>query len=249
MEKDQKKDNSTRTKFVIEFEEHQPFDGVADCKFITSSELQKLASELFRGVFADFEGCLFEVWNNQNRGGFLESHISLLFNHGNYPGERVACEIPENKRTGSTAIDFQRRHDHQMRDGDRYYLTADGKDAIESLLTPMRFNHGKIDWKGIVSEWSETNTMMYGVKAPQYTKVSFIDLNNLCRLIFGDKDENGEKVEYQVSIVGAMNAPYPGMMPNMMSNYMLSITRVSEKQIKSLYEKLGFVTSASNVVR
>lgn len=240
-----------RDKFVIQLDEHEPFEATAETKYITSNEFCKLVSELFKGVFADYEGCTFDVSN----GG--EPTISLIFNHGKYDENAiVACSRPDAKDTdGSTVIRSIRRRDVQLRDGDRYYLTEDGKDALKELLTPRAYNGSKVNWGSIVQDIVDRTASTYYMPSnqiPQYTRVSFIDIKRLCSLIYGRKMENGDQMDYQVTIaspLSQMNYSMNGM-PVGASNYVLSITRASLKEVTKMYEKLGYSTMmGTNIVR
>lgn len=234
-----------RDKFKIEADPIA-FDAIAESKYVTSQELCRLTSELFREVFADFEGCIFETGN----GG--EPTMSLIFNHQKYSEDDiVACERSGNKASGSSVLDRTRNRDRQLQDGDRYYLTEDGKDVVMTLLTGRMFNNGNPNWRNIVSDWTDRTVVnLYSnQQLPQYTKVSFIDLRNLCRLIFGSKVD-GDNVDYSVTIASALTpAGYQTMGMPMNCNYMLNITRASAKEVAAVYEKLGFGTMGTHIVR
>lgn len=243
---DQKK-NEQRKKFTVTIEEHVPFDPIAGTKYLTSNDLCKMTSELFRGIFADFEGCIF----NASSG---EPMIELIFNHGKYEeGATVACSMAGSKDSGSDILNRTRNRDRQLREGDRYYLTEDGMDLVETLLIPRMYNNGKPKWAEIVGDHIERNMVnMYSYQQqPQYTRVSFIDLRSLAKFIFGDKDKNGEDVDYSVAIAAALT-PNPTMgyqgVP-MNQNYMLTVTQVFAKEIAAIYERLGFGTMGTHIVR
>lgn len=243
------KTENKRDKFVIQLDEHEPFNATAETKYITSNEFCKLVSELFRGVFADYEGCTFDVGN----GG--EPTISLIFNHGMYDDDAiVACHRKDGKDIdGSTIIRNIRRRDVQMREGDRYYLTDDGMDVVKDLLVPRAFNNGKPNWGSIVQDIVDRTTATYYMPAtqiPQYTRVSFIDIKRLCGLIFGRKIDDDQK-DYQVSIASPLNQmSYANGMPVGASNYVLSITRASLNEVTKMYEKLGYSSMmGTNIVR
>lgn len=235
-----------REKFKIEVEEPVAFDAIAESKYLTSNELCRLTSELFKTVFADYEGCVFNSING-------EISMSLIFNHGKYDDDTiVACERSGSKNSGSIVVDRTRNRDRQLREGDRYYLTEDGKDVVMSLLTPRAFNNGNPNWREIVSEWTDRSAMnMYSYQQlPQYTKVSFIDLRNLCKLIFGSKID-GDTVDYSVAIAASLTPNGYHAMGNMSMNmnYMLNITRASAKEVVAVYEKLGFGSMGTSIVR
>ena len=235
-----------REKSLIVNEEPAILPTIAKTAYLSSNEFCKLTSELFKGVFADSEGCFFEAGNG-------EPTISLLFNHGQYDKDAVvACELLGGQASGSSIIDRTRNRDRQMMDGDRYYLTEDGKDACKSLLIPRLYNNGNPNWRSIVGEWSDNSVVnFYNMgQRPQYTKVSGISLSRLCGLLFGNKDENGEYVEYDVRIATALTpAGYPQNGMNMNVNYMLSITVVSSAEVAKIYEKLGYGTVGAHIIR
>lgn len=233
---------NTRTPFKIELEEHLPFNYIATTKYIPSNELAKAASDLFHGVFADYEGCMFEVPVNQPN---MAPYFSLVFNHGDYDeGAITACELANGARSGkSDVLSRVRYRDAQLQNGDRYYLTEDGKDVVKSLLMPQLFNNNNPNWQRIVSEYSEGRQGFYGYNTPQYTKASYIDPNRLCALLYGDKDGE-DMVEYHVSIFGPMNT-YQGQQT---ANYMLAITKVSVSEINDAYNKLG-LGSMSRIIK
>ena len=210
---------------------------------MTSDELCKRASELFKATFADFEGCIFEV---SQQG---EPSLSLVFNHGKYDSDAiVACELAGNKPSGSSLLDRTRRRDINNTEGDRYYLTEDGKDVIKELLLPRQFNNGKPNWKQICGDFVDRTVVnMYGTQAPQYTKVSFISLNRLAGLLFGTHIDEDLK-EYEVRIGAVMPQPMMGAM-QMQAKYMLQIMCASTKEVNEMYKKCGWATTGSNIVR
>ena len=48
--------NTERERFEIELDENLVFPSIADTAYMTSVELCKLTSELFKNIFADYEG-------------------------------------------------------------------------------------------------------------------------------------------------------------------------------------------------
>lgn len=228
-------DGKQRDTFKISIEEHAPFNGIASTAFVTSNDFLKMVSEIFKATFADYEGCVLET----TQGG--EPTVALLFNHGSYgENDTVACERAGGKTSGSSLLDRSRNRDRQLAEGDRYYITEDGKDAILPLLTSRSYNNGKPNWKLLVSEFTErTPQMIYGMgQVPQYTKISQLSLNRLCGLIFGT-NVDGDHLEYKVDLSIPVST-YSTFNPQLNTNYMLNIMRVSSAEIEKVYSKLGF---------
>lgn len=238
-------EETKRKKYEIELEKPVDLPAIAKTAYLSSNDLCKMVSELFKAAFADFEGCFFDATNG-------EPSVSLLFNHGKYDEDAVtACERVGGKMSGSSLIDRTRNRDRQMIEGDRYYLTEDGKDVISTLLTGRAFNNGNPNWKMLVSEWQDrsVSTMYNYGQTPQYTKVSNISLQRLCSLIFGKKNEDNDYVEYDVRVTMPLTAMgYPQNM-NMNKNYLLTITVVSSNEVAKVYEKLGLGTVGAHIIR
>lgn len=237
--------NTARQKFEIELDENMQFPSIADTAYMTSAELCKVTSELFRSVFADYEGCQFDVQGP-------EATISLLFNHGDYSNSDipVACELASSSKSGAVVIDRIRRMDSLRQNGDRYYLTEDGMDAISELLTERLYNNGKPNWKNIVSEYQDKSNSYGGYygyqQAPVYTKVSGISIKRLCGLLFGIKDEAGQKFDYDIKIASALN---PGFGNPSNAIYIMHISKVSVEELNNLLAKVGLTNNASNIIR
>lgn len=239
------KDETKREKFTIEVAEPLEFQTIAKTAYYSSNDFCKMVSELFSSVFADYEGCLFDATSNGM------ASISLIFNHGNYDEDATcATEKMGGKTSGSSLIDRSRIRDRQMTEGDRYYLTEDGKDAIMPLLNPVAFNNGNPNWRHLVSEIQDnSNGSYYNFgRGTQYTKVSNISLSKLCGLIFGTKDKNGDDLEYDVKLAAPMMNQYQ-VGNGITGNYMLTVTSISSEVVESLYRKMGWVSAGANIVR
>lgn len=238
-------EKESREKFKIIVDDLEVEPGVAQTNYVLSSEIQKKISELFKSVFADYEGCIFEVSNG-------EPTISLLFNRKKYDeNERLGCyRIGAN--SGSSIIDRRRNQDRQMQEGDRYYLTDDAKDVVSDLLIPRLYNNGNINWKLIVSDYQERNQNNYYMmpnQIPVYTKVSGLSLNRIlnANLLegFASKDKDGNKVEHGATLAAPLNY----MNYQQGSVYVLTITTITVNNLNKIYEKLGFGSAVSGIIR
>lgn len=243
---DQNKDK--RERYRIEMEEHVDFPETASTAYVSSQEICSLASEIFKAAFADCEGTCFDV--NQNG----EPTLSIIFNHGSYDENAiVGCERAGGNKVGNSIVDRTRARDRQLTEGDRYYLTEDGKDVVLSLLLPRVYNNGKPNWKLVVSDYVEAvSSPYYQNQRPQYTKVAFIDLRRVCKLIYGNKDKNGGEIDYDVKIKSVLGNQGQYMMPgmNIKPDYLLEVTSVPFNAIKKVYEKLGYsFGGGDNIIR
>ena len=225
------------------------FEPISEVEYIRSQELCSMIASVFHQAFADFHGCKFEVQQNG------EPTISLFFAHADHSNDSKPCACTlTNIRTGSNndVIQRARRRDTLMKDGDRYYLTEDGKDVITDLLIRKFIkNNGNVDWRTVVGEYSDQNNqnMWYGKPAIQYTKVSFIDPRLICKLIYGAKD-NDDNFDYGVQILCPLDNrinQFQMMGAPTSMNYMLKIERAHSKALNEVYNKIG-IAQGSNII-
>ena len=231
-----------RTPYVLDAE---PMDFAADAevKILTSNEFCRLVNEYFKAGFADYEGCFFDMSNNM-------PSITLVFNHVKHDENKVyAVDMVDNKKAGNTVIERSRMYDRLVREGDRYHITEDGIDIIKPLLIPRLFNNGKPNWGNIVADYVDRAPANYYMPqgGVQLTRIIGIDPKQICRILFGKK-EGDSWLDYGVDVKGnlATSNSFGG---NFAPNYVLNITKAYNEHIKKTYEKLGFGTAGSNIVR
>lgn len=241
------KANESTAEFKIVVEENDSFDPITDSTYMTSTAFGEKVSALFKSVFRDCEGCAFEI----NQQG--QAYIAVYFNHNEAPddGSRAAAvsrNIGAGSNVSNETIRRIRDNDNRNRFGDRYYLTKEGKEGIDDFLFDylLTRNNGKIQWDRITADVSQQG-QMYGQRALQYTKVSMLDPVKLASIIFGDTDENGERVEYGVSVL--KSAPQMSI-GNFQPVWILEIKRVFEKSLVGVCNSLGLAPSSGlNIIR
>lgn len=223
------------------------FKAVAEMEYIRSNDLCSLVASVFHTAFADFYGCLFEAQNGV-------PSLTLYFDHGKHEGSDLpcACEIASAATAkGNDVISRARTLDSLMKDGDRYYLTEDGKDVIADLLLRNVIDrNGKVNWKTVVADCQDTTTVnMWAQQAPIYTKVSMIDVARVARLVYGHKTmkDDNDTYDYGVTILTPLDIPNPFAMqaPNATHNYLLEIKRVPKKIIDEVSRQIGIIQGSS----
>lgn len=234
--------------FKIEVLEHERFDHIVDEKFVTSGEFCKKVSELFRSIYSDYEGCCYEV-NQQGLGT-----IGLFFNHAEITDENrkaaITRIIPEDSGINSDVVRRIRTNDFRSKNGDRYFLTKEGKEGLDDFVIPNMVNYktGKVQWDKITAEVAN-GTAYYGQPPVVYTKVSLIDPGKIAALIYGETDEEGEHWVYDVVRLSSM--PMVGNIGgNFESQYMLKIRRVYEPEVVKLSNQMGVsLANGINITR
>lgn len=242
-----------RVAFAIDIKEHEKFEHISDTKFISSNDFCSIVSQVF-SVYEDFEGCSFEPVSGTNY-----HMIALYFNHRlvnvNPEGHTLAITKEEaSANVKNQTLRSTRNFTNRYYNGDKFYLTGDGKDGLKPFLfdsSAVRTIYNQnwdVNWSKVVTEAAETNYI--GGPQQQYTKVSFIDPAKLATAIFGEKDEDGTKWVYGVRILRSLPSISIGTNGNVNNNFMLSIDRVCESEVTKLAQMFGLgVSSGLNIIR
>ena len=238
---------------VLTLEEPVPFESIADEVFKTSRDFCGIVSEVFKHVFADYEGCTIEGLKNSP-----DICIVMYFNHKDHIGDTRPCAVSKDndpQNTQNETLRSLRRYSNLVNNGDRYFVT----DATKELLKPFMMNipsiiknNGDIIWKNIVSEIADPQSQFSGIRT-QYTKLSHISINRIAEFIFGnevDPETDNLKWEYNVRIASSMYRPN-GYFGNTNPNYLLAIERISRNEVDKLSQLMGFANFAQglNIIR
>ena len=246
------KENKTdRKPYELKFEPVE-FSPIGAFKITTSSDLGKLANEVFKQSFVDYEGIIFDPGANG-----AEPTFELIFNHGKYEETDdtvfgVKSAIDADVAVGTNPLDKLRRIDNICANGAKYYATEDLKDVVTKLLVPSLYKGGNIKWNQIVVEYAERSPyQMYNNRADaQYTKIRGISAKRLAAFLFGFKTDNDE-YDYDIRVIGqsllGQNANFGTSAKA--SNWVLQISRASLAEVTELYKAYGFNPSASNIIR
>lgn len=216
-----------------------------DCssKFISSVDFCRLVNAYMRAAFDDFYGCEFDMVQ-----GFAT--INVYFDHvvEHEAGKVYACEQAAENSVGNDTINRIRNRDSILKNGDRYFLTPDGKDIIKPLLSPRYYNQGNPQWKNIVADVNADNRNMFMMQpSTRRTKVVGLDPQKLCSIIWGAKEDN-DFIDYGIAVMedrSMRNMPIPGAANH---NYVLQITKAYNGNLKKTCEKFGIANAGSNIV-
>lgn len=234
--------------------EHESFEHIIDSKFIPSSELCGIVSDLLRSIYGDFEGCTFDlIPNRQMQGQFIPT-FTLYFNHKDPATSTLPFACSKEIKEANVKNDTLRRtriFDDKINHGDRYYLTQNGIDGLEPfIMNAFRKSDGTVNWGNVVADVADPMSSPFagGVQL-QYTKVEFIDPARMVEAIYGKVDKNDIKWVYDVRLLKSMpTMSFNGQQP--VTNYMLAIERVCEPEVMALCNKLGIrFSNGLNIIR
>lgn len=232
------------TKSLLTIEEHDEFDPIVGVKYLSAKELCETVSSIFKQVFGDYEGCVLGGIPGTNQ---LE--IKLYFNHTNNNPDMAKCcskEINEDGTKNSLLIKT-RRYNSRMTQGDRYFVTEEGKATLTPLLINNKAllqNNGTINWGKICSEVADTASQYDFVQMrQQYTAISFIDPVKLIELIYGTEGADGHKWVYNLRVINSIPTLALQQNNNSPMNWMLGVDRISEEETEKLARRYGLSMS------
>lgn len=230
----------SRAPYVLDVEP-MDFNADAEVKIITSNELCRLVNQYFKAGFADYEGCIFEM----SQGA---PSITLVFNHGKHDEDKTyAVDMMADKKVGNSVLEKSRMYDRLVKEGDRYHITEDGMDIIKPLLLPRYFNNGKVNWGVVVTDYVDRQATYYGPQnGVQLTRIIGIDPKAICRILYGKK-QGDSYLDYAVEVKADLSTHNGFGISS--PNYVLNITKAYNEHIKKTYEKLGFGTVGSSIIR
>ena len=240
----------------IIMQKNESYDPIVETILVQTDEMCKKVNALFKESYHDYEGCIIEPTADPA----MPFKLRLFFS---YNGD----EVPEGKfkmldvvglSKGDTAYD-RLSNFNIMQKNKVYNLTEEGKESIsEFIVVPP---NKKINWNNISVEFSDGN--VYG-KGQKFYMAIYIDLIKFIKKIYGSKDSNGARLEYQVFNIRPLGSINPNagtsvpMVPNMygygpyyntynasstIPNFMMGIMRLNSNILKEVASKLGWTPS------
>lgn len=230
----QQQSGETREKMRLNVKKHDEFPSTVGTALMTSMKLTKEINALFRAAgIRDFYGSTLRL--NESTGQ-LELAVFFKPDSNANPANGVYFVEPASASTrqGSTSA-FNRIASLNTRNSGRtIQLSEDGKDVFEELVFRNNYNQ-KIDWNRYAIEVVENgNFGNYNL----YLQVCNIDINKVLKKIWGANNEDGSRLDYQVSVVR-----YVAGTPNMI----LSIQQLNEKTLNKLAEEVGIVSGTGSL--
>lgn len=240
----QNSNTNTESALDINVEQHLKFNSISDVMYTNNTEYCGAASNLFRGVYSDCVGSRLVLIPQTN-----QLQLQLFFDHREVAPEdgKFRAISRDGKVTAANpTLAAIRRRDHLLNEGDRYYLTPDGKSGLTKFLFdgPTVFEkNGDVKWNRVVAEVSDSSNQYMSQQLPQQlTQVSFIDPVKVAAALYGSTDDDGEQWVYNVTVkrsIAAVNS-YPYYAANN-NNLILAIERISVEQTKKLAAQYGLV--------
>ena len=204
----------------------------------------KEVNSLFRSVFADWHGTKIELIQNRQIFTTIHFHEIPEGSEGDslYRGiERTVTK--ESLSSADSRIDAL-NHFASFGHRNQYRLTKEAKQILKDVVPVQYINHknGNVDWNKLVSEGSIPSDMGYGMIA---TVQVVVDINRILKLMYGDKDEEGNKWQYMATIGNPIN-PAPSPAGLIASQWQLFLMRCNVKDVEYLAREYGLRFGSDN---
>lgn len=211
------------TKAVIRLKELLKFESTVESQYTTTFQLAELVNELFAGIFPqDYEGCIIHV---DPTTAILKASLYFAANGGGNV-EPLIGQINQQKRNYVASLDAMNARNRNR----TVQFSAEVKEALEELFFPeMRKN---LNWDKNTAEQIENRPG--GTRI--YMAVHNIDIRQILKKVYGTKDDDGNRIDYNIQLVRAIdNSPS--------SNMVVSISRYFQAQIEDLAKNAGMIPS------
>lgn len=231
--------NTTNTKEAMKIKIDPPavFDSTADVMISTTNELGKAINDVFSQVFADYYGCILDCQFVPEKYGYTivpKLYFHVLPESKYKDGSTVAFRptsiaVKEASSIAESVIKLSKASNSVG--GTKVEITEDGISVLEDFIiapnnrpeTLKRFNWGD----SYKTEPAERETLI---------RVFKLDILKFIRKIYGEVDETGAKMYYQVTPTGIVGS----QQYRTSSNWSINILRLNSRNQNRAAELLGY---------
>lgn len=229
--------NVTKEVKKINIDPPAEFNSTADVMISTTNELGKMINEVMSSVFADYYGCILDCQFVPEKMGY--NVIPKLYFHvlpeARYKDGSTVAFRPTSiavKNAGSIAESvIKLSKSVNSADGTKVEITEDGMSVLEDFVTVFS-NHPdalkRFNWAdSYKTEAAERETLI---------RVYKLDILKFIRKIYGETDETGSKLYYQVTPTGSVGS----QQYRATNNWSINIMRLNSRNQNKAAELLGY---------
>lgn len=212
----------------------ESFNSTTKSKLTTTLELAGEINQIFRPIFADYEGCTLMPDNMGN----LQATLYFKDKGQLDPNDKRIKNLESaiNPSKGSSPMDKINALNARNRNK-AYTITEDTKAVLEEFVL-RKDRNGKVNWKEITAEVTEQNQYNYQI----YVKISGIDILSILKAKYGSKVD-GSPVQYAI----LFNKPLATMPGVVATNYLITITQLDVREVENLCKNIGMMPTQGNL--
>lgn len=232
--------NNKKEPYRIVVQEHEPFCATQASNIMTLNNFSDLVAQLFGPAYADFAGCAI-----QPNGSKFD--VKLYFTASPCSEDSVTA-FRKNMIYNQNASFYDKVNTLSGMSNPKsvhgnFALTDEGREGLESFLIPDERN-GRIRWEyHIFEENLSKQNMLYGQQPESYAFVTKVSIEKLALAIFGDRDDNGNKVFYSIGPIRPLTPGISQYGAPVVTDWLINITRLYESALNELSKATGIVVS------
>ena len=225
-----------KEKFKIKIEDHPVFNPIGDIAVTTSNDLAKTINEVFVKVFSDYAGCGIYTMAVNNYG--LLPNLKMYFHL--YNAETYA---DKSKLFAFNPIDVA-NYNNDKNDiysrvqritsmgapiNKKVVITDVAKEAMNDYMMSEFMRNGQFTQWNAAYDVAPTNS-------GTFISLVRIDLGKFLSLIYGNRNENGERITYSVESKSRLRSGAPS---NNLENWSLNIHRLYNNSLVEAAKTVG----------
>lgn len=221
----------------IEPEEFKPTtEGV----LLPISKLAKKCNAIFKPIIPDYKGCVLNV------DEFGALRCVLYFQDSNQPVEEGQIKALESMnpqiggRNGMNQAQFISNHSQLSRKNKYYKLTDECRAILKPFLGIPRNQDPQWDKR----EVEQTRNVYNAWGSYSVLLAVEISLQKLVEAIWGRKDKNNTKIDYQVSIMRPLGDPTN---TSMAKDWLIQVSRFHNDELVKLASECGLIASDTGI--
>lgn len=232
----------------IEVTEHDKFEKLAATSLETTQRLAKRINKLFSVAFVDYYGAaIYCLSGNGNSGPqfMVEIHFKpLAAGYVNPNDARVRAFKPIEEKSSSDIVSNLKSIYGNLRTSAKFELTKDAAEILSEFMTPGcnidPFNPAS--YNNFKQEYVEGTQFGQG---PAMVKIFNLSLDKLVRKIYGNKNEDGKRVEYGVIPYGPVNPSLNNSMMQNNANWRVVIMQIEAEKTRDLATEFGLIPASN----
>ena len=240
--------NETRKPMRLEIVEPEKFDSLARTTFETTQRLAKRINKLFSTAFADYHGSVvYSLAGNGNVAAYQQFMVELHFKpltagSVSPDDQRVRAFKPIDEAAGdkSNVLVGVKSIYNNYRSTAKFQLTEEAAEILSEFMLPGvnvdPFKPSSYD--GLKAEY--VDNVQFG-QAPVMVKIINLDLVKLIKKIYGNRNEDGNRVDYGI-------IPYGPVAPNMnnvaaqnSANWRVAIMQINADKTFDVASEMGII--------
>lgn len=255
MNNGEKKENSPVEDIKVHIQKCN-FPGLHHLNITTSTQLAHELNPMFYNVFSDYSGMTITMDQAVKNGAL---YANLFFLPGStHDTATSACvsAVQQINQVDKKAnlVERQMAMSRISRDSRNYRLTDQTRRFLARFICNFKINHvnqpkplvDRVRWNEI--EIETVDQVQQGFWAQQnnsktYLVLKYVSLEKLLAEIYGDKNENGKPIQYQVTVAAQMPS-YGGIPQN---NKLLSVACIDVEMLEKVVDNLGYRSAISNL--